>query len=156
MTKYTVGFLFNKDFRLVCLIRKNRPAWQFGMLNGIGGHIEFNETPIDCMKREFNEECDYRHQVDWKEFAFLNSQDFIVFCYCAIGFPSLVFAKEDEPIETIMVSTISSRTDLIENVPWLVHCAIDFLQDGRPAYISAEYPYPSDPILKSEIKTVYM
>lgn len=36
----TVGFIFNHDLTQVLLIRKNRPAWQKGKLNGIGGNSD--------------------------------------------------------------------------------------------------------------------
>ena len=37
MTKYVVGFMFSPDKQFVALIRKNRPEWQAGKLNGIAG-----------------------------------------------------------------------------------------------------------------------
>ena len=40
MTRYVAGFLVSDDRYYVALIRKKRPAWQEGRLNGIGGHIE--------------------------------------------------------------------------------------------------------------------
>ena len=54
--RYVVGFLLNYDRTQVVLIRKNRPAWQAGHLNGVGGKIEMGETPIEAMTREFEEE----------------------------------------------------------------------------------------------------
>ena len=40
MERMVVGFAFTEDRRSVILIRKNRPEWQAGRLNGVGGHIE--------------------------------------------------------------------------------------------------------------------
>jgi len=37
MTEYVLGFLMD-NYRVV-LIEKQRPAWQKGLLNGVGGHI---------------------------------------------------------------------------------------------------------------------
>jgi len=34
------GFLIHKPLMLVALVRKQKPAWQAGLLNGIGGKIE--------------------------------------------------------------------------------------------------------------------
>ena len=61
MQEYVVGFLFDEDARRyhktghgnVVLIEKNRPAWQAGRLNGVGGHIEIGETPDEAISREF-------------------------------------------------------------------------------------------------------
>ena len=37
LKKWVVGFIFNSDMDHVLLINKNRPDWQIGFLNGIGG-----------------------------------------------------------------------------------------------------------------------
>jgi 8-oxo-dGTP pyrophosphatase MutT (NUDIX family) len=54
--RYVVGFLFSEDESRVLLVWKNRPAWQDGKLNGVGGKIEAGETPLQAMEREFKEE----------------------------------------------------------------------------------------------------
>jgi 8-oxo-dGTP diphosphatase len=69
MKKYVVGFLISGS--LVSLIKKNRPEWQKGKINGIGGKIEKGETPEQAMKREFYEEAGIRINK-WKRFAVLN------------------------------------------------------------------------------------
>lgn len=55
---YVCGFLFN--FAAVqpqiALIQKQKPEWQKGKLNGIGGKVEEGETPLHAMWREFAEE----------------------------------------------------------------------------------------------------
>lgn len=51
---YVCGFAYNGDD--VLLIRKNRPDWQEGKLNGIGGHVD-SESASDAMIREFHEEA---------------------------------------------------------------------------------------------------
>jgi hypothetical protein len=40
MNRYVAGLAFSEDGTRVALIRKNRPLWQIGFLNAIGGHIE--------------------------------------------------------------------------------------------------------------------
>src|SRR3954470_21452915 len=55
--EYVCGFLFSPDRTRVLLIRKRRPAWQAGKLNGIGGKIEPGESPAQAMSREFREEA---------------------------------------------------------------------------------------------------
>ena len=56
MNNYVLGFMFDSTHQNVLLIRKNKPEWQAGKLNGIGGKIEPGEQPFDAMVREFHEE----------------------------------------------------------------------------------------------------
>ena len=60
MKLYCCGFMFSKDFSHVLLIEKARPKWQEGKVNGIGGHLESGESPVDAMVREFEEETGLR------------------------------------------------------------------------------------------------
>src|ERR1035437_6897488 len=59
---------------IVWLIRKARPEWQKGMLNGIGGHVEENENTMTAMTREFNEETGLTI-LDWKKFCILTDEE---------------------------------------------------------------------------------
>jgi len=56
MIKYALGFLFSKDKEKVVLIKKTKPEWQAGFLNGVGGKVEQGETYVEAMIREFEEE----------------------------------------------------------------------------------------------------
>lgn len=53
--QYVVGFCMYKN--KVLLIRKCRPSWQAGGLNGIGGKVNDYENFHDAMVRECNEEA---------------------------------------------------------------------------------------------------
>lgn len=79
--RYTVGYLFDSLGESVALIRKNRPVWQEGKWNGIGGKVEpladgklyssqgrLEETPLACMNREFREETGVEG-IEWELFA---------------------------------------------------------------------------------------
>jgi len=57
MQNYVVGFPLNIDGDETILIKKKRPKWQKGYFNGVGGHIEKDETPAEAMSREFLEEA---------------------------------------------------------------------------------------------------
>ena len=58
---YVLGFVFNYSKNQVLLIEKQRPAWQMGRWNGIGGEIEEGETPYQAMVRESVEETGFTH-----------------------------------------------------------------------------------------------
>ena len=142
-THYTLGFLFNNDFSKVVLIRKDSPIWQAGRLNGVGGHVEKGESAAVCMYREFHEEIWYNYLMapKWSHYATMEGSDFIVDCFAAVGQVDACNAKTSEKVEVIDVASITpNRTiDMIENLPWLVSMAIDFMQDGRPSFATIKY-----------------
>lgn len=145
-TNYTVGFLFSFDKQQIALIRKNRPDWQKGRLNGIGGHVEAGETAAQCMMREFGEEIFYPspYKTEWRQYCTLVGPSFDVYCFAAMGDLAGIKAKTDEDVEIINVDQIHPlrNKDMIENLPTLVSMAIDFIEDGRPA--SAVLTYESN------------
>lgn len=57
MTDYVTGFMFDLECNRVVLIRKIKPDWQAGYLNGVGGKVEPGETVVQAMEREFSEEA---------------------------------------------------------------------------------------------------
>ena len=66
MTKYVLGFCFNAEKNRVVLMEKNRPDWQKGYLNGVGGKVEKGEIPVCAMCREFGEETGViTYAKDW-------------------------------------------------------------------------------------------
>jgi hypothetical protein len=64
----------------VLLVEKNRPEWQAGLLNAIGGEIEPGENPHDAMVREFEEETG-RRVSGWQFFASETGPDYMVHFY---------------------------------------------------------------------------
>lgn len=54
MNNFVLGFI--TDRKRVLLIRKNRPEWQKGLYNGVGGLVLLDETQTDAMIREAKEE----------------------------------------------------------------------------------------------------
>src|ERR1039457_2090829 len=77
INKYVAGFLFDDGGNSVLLLKKARPAWQFGRFNGIGGKIESGETSFDAMVRECREEIGLTI-AHWKEFVILKGRDWQV------------------------------------------------------------------------------
>lgn len=73
MKYYCLGFLFIEDYdgtANVLLIKKNADCkldYLRNKLNGLGGSVEENETPLEAMEREFKEETGINDCVVWKE-----------------------------------------------------------------------------------------
>lgn len=138
---YVVGFLFDQELQRVALILKNKPKWQAGLLNGIGGKIELeDEHPHEAMIREFEEETGVRH-LDWSYFAKMGGPDWTVHLFAARGPVEKCKTTTDEKVEIIQVNTIEPHAGgIIENLPWLISMAIDHLTDGRPSFAIIDYP----------------
>ncbi len=115
--KYVVGFLFNNS--KLALIKKNRPEWQRGKLNGIGGHIKVGETPLEAMKREFSEEAsDFINE--WEYYCTMNYPEADVYVFRLFG-DYKIETKTDEIIAWYPVDDLP-RT-VIANLNWLIPLA---------------------------------
>ena len=71
MKRYVLGFCFSPSMRSVVLVKKMRPSWQAGYLNGVGGKVEHMESFEDAMQREFSEEAGYFGPLKWVRFGTL-------------------------------------------------------------------------------------
>jgi 8-oxo-dGTP diphosphatase len=144
---YVVGFAFTDDYKMVALIRKNRPEWQKGLLNGLGGKINPGEYPPNAMAREFKEEAGCLTLAEqWKWYATMEGTNndgarFKVECFTRkLGRLNDLKTMEDEPLEVVRTDSILRLSNqMIDNLPWLIMAAIDHLQDGRPRFIKIKY-----------------
>ena len=123
MQEYVLGFAFNGMKTQVALIRKLRPVWQYGKINGIGGKIEAGEMPLEAMIREFKEEAGVEID-DWREYCRIEGPDFKIYCFRALTFLENLQTMEDEQVEIWRVDKLHEAGTL-PNVPWLVHLAMD-------------------------------
>jgi 8-oxo-dGTP diphosphatase len=111
--------------RQVLLVRKRRPQWQAGLLNGLGGHVEPGESDVEAMVREFREECGVESQPhNW----------YRVCTMVGTGWEVVVFASASIDIGAAQTTTDEEvcvrRTDdlglgLCSHVPWLLGMAHD-------------------------------
>lgn len=125
---YVVGFMFSPDGDRVALIRKTKPAWQAGLLNGIGGKIEPSETPMEAMEREFYEEAGVR-TLGWCHFGKGWGPDFKVHFFTRRGDLDELRTTTEEKIE-IITPIVATRTDVVPNLRWIIPMAR--LIDGGP------------------------
>lgn len=123
MQEYVLGFAFDLECNNVVLIEKNRPHWQKGKLNGVGGKIENNETPYIAMQREFLEETGVNIKK-WYNFCTLVGSDFKVYCFKVNALINDVKTMEDEIVNIYNVSEIQ-YIHALENLKWLISLALD-------------------------------
>lgn len=133
MVDYVLGFAFDESRDNILLIKKTKPEWQKGFLNGIGGKIEEGEWPEEAMIREFKEECGIdTTKRDWKEFALMRSKaddGFNIWCYKAFLSHDLVKLYETTTEEEVLCFTMAEFREndlpLLSNIRWLVEAALD-------------------------------
>lgn len=107
-TAYVAGFAFDTLAETVLLVKKNRPKWQAGRLNAIGGHIEAGETPALAMVREFEEETGIKsEESDWEIIAVMTGPDWVVYFYKSFTLEIKGFKqKTDEEIVEININQL--------------------------------------------------
>lgn len=163
MRKYCVGFAFNEWCDEVLLLRKVKPAWQAGRVNGIGGHIEEGEAPLEAMKREGREETkgaweypgeEYLH-AEWEQFAFVTGPGVELYCFRAFidsnewdatliprGSWSSGLQTEEGLLTIFDVNNLPHF--MLHNLTWLIPLALDRERDGDSPHgplksVHAEY-----------------
>ena len=142
MTRYVLGFMFNANLDQVLLLRKARPRWQVGRLNGVGGRIEGGERAFDAMVREFREETGIvTVDQNWLMFAEMRRDgQFEVECFATVGQVCEARTVTDETLSILCVRDCHAlRIDLVDNVPWLIALAIDCLSSRGPSATFATY-----------------
>lgn len=126
--KYTAGFLFRGDH--VLLVQKNKPEWQKGLFNAIGGKVEKNENFHACQRREFREEAGLDVPV-WNLFAIDEGQGYKVSFYSAHT-TNITWTPPDcndagEKLRWFMIDDVNRRpATVVGNLRWLVPLALDW------------------------------
>ncbi len=130
MIEYVAGFLFSEDKKHVLLIQKNKPEWQKGLYNAVGGKIEPEETPLDAMHREFYEETGLSG-MNWQPSMVLKSSEndmmgnpqwrVYFFEACSDKLREAV-GVDEEPVAVYGVHCLPENT--INNIPALVNLAL--------------------------------
>jgi 8-oxo-dGTP diphosphatase len=144
MKHYVLGFAFSKDRKEIILIEKQKPDWQKGKLNGVGGKVEKKDfawntngevTPYVAtiaMQREFKEETGVETQSwQWNYFGkMIFNNDIMgggamvhllrmfddVIQYCE--------TKEEEEILRVNTDTCLDVYDCMHNLPILIPLAL--------------------------------
>ena len=130
---YVLGFQFDRDGSRVALIKKERPASQRGLWNGIGGKVEPGETPKEAMVREFGEETGVAGQSKmWCEFVSLRTwTDNLVSCFMSFTFQVEEVRTAGDEIVRVFQLPLPGKLELVPNVQWLINMALSLRSGGR-------------------------
>lgn len=136
MKRYVVGFLFSPSNLHVALIRKEKPAWQKGLLNGPGGKVEEGEEPHRAMMREFYEEASVL-VPDWRRFFTLiqqtgNDKWIIHFYVSHFSTPDIrLVSREFEEVSWYPTVGVIQGKWVVPNLRWLIPMALDGNVEGQ-------------------------
>lgn len=131
---YVVGFVFRAALTQVVLIRKNRPAYLAGKLNGIGGGVERGELADSAVARETYEEANLTTLPgDWLLYATLNTTrgdriDFFATTWCEMM--GELQTRTAEKVAWYPVKDLST-CPIFDNLHYLVPAAIQALSNSK-------------------------
>lgn len=147
---YVLGFRFREapTGKQVALIRKTKPTWQAGKLNGIGGKVEIGEGFRTAMAREFYEETGVMTDPgDWRGFGVLNHNGHLVYLFESTGHPDeqLQQTTEEEPgwfyADALAYHVSAGSISIMPNLAWMIPLALD--KDRVTADITDHSPVPA-------------
>lgn len=121
--EYVLGFCFMHHDTEVVLICKNKPEWQRGQWNGIGGKIEAGENPMEAMIREWQEETD-SYIVDWHRYVTMIFYGAVVHVFKSHVDRLYVRSATDEPVTTFTLRAALDSNLTIPNLKWLIPMAL--------------------------------
>lgn len=139
MKHYVLGFAFDFNGDSVVLIRKNKPAWQAGLYNGVGGKIEEGEVPLVAMIREFQEETGVETDpTTWNFFAKMHGPDWDCVVYSAFGheLTDKAATLTDEKVTVFPSNNIPTS---ISNLKFLIPAALNHRERGQEFVLSVSY-----------------
>ena len=127
MIHYVMGFAFNLDKTKVAMIFKNRgPEEVRGKWNGLGGHVERNESPLMAMQREFKEEGGvWIEKWDLVSVYWSKGRDFRINFYMAVDEMKGLKTNEDEAVALLPGDTIIIDKHVNQNIRWLIPLSLD-------------------------------
>lgn len=140
MTDYVLGFLFSSSMGQLVLVEKQRPEWQAGKFNGVGGKIEQGETDYQAMVREFREETG-KEITTWKRFCTLQCANARVYIFSAIAedYNKVETATDEEITLWDLDYVMKPEHPIIPNVRWLIQMARSFyLGEGIAEFVVTE------------------
>lgn len=118
-------FPFDLARRQVLLIKKERPAWQVGKLNGIGGKMEAGESAAQAAARELREEAAIdAPKRQFQKFCIVTGPDWRVHFFRLFVSDLTYSQKTDEELIVMNVDSLHFY-NIIWNLRWLIPMALD-------------------------------
>lgn len=126
--QYVVGFMLDPTLSKVVLIRKTKPSWQCGLLNGVGGKVGDNiagESPEQAIHREFKEETGVEG-LEWTRFLNLKTPHSDLYFFRAVGNVYKCVTCTEEEVAVFDINDVMDRCDAVPNTRWCIQMARTF------------------------------
>ena len=136
MKNYTLGIVFDKDFNRVILLEKTRPEWQKGRLNCPGGHIEEGESSVECVSREFREECEIDIPNEkWLHIGRItnNNNYYVDILASTVSNTTIPVTLTDEQVNWYNSKILPHN--VLSNIKWLIPFAENCLKQGNNDFL---------------------
>lgn len=139
--KYTVGIIFNNDYTKVLLVHKQRPEWQKGKVNFVGGKYEAGETAQECITRETEEETTLAiPPTQWTYIGTIHQSQGNVGILATQYNGNLADAAKNDHEEIEWCDVNDLPHNAIRNLTWLIPLALEKLTYATPyTTFSVEY-----------------
>jgi 8-oxo-dGTP diphosphatase len=120
---YSLGFIFSGD---KVLLQKAKAPWMEHRWNGIGGHIEEDETPMQAMARETGEEIGIGKYCNWKHSITMLCPGGTVFIFSTYiaSYSVINFAKKREQ-EIRAFDIIDLPNYRMSNIDWMIGLCLE-------------------------------
>lgn len=147
IARYVLGFCYHThkamgaEITFVALILKNKPEWQQGKLNGVGGKIEQGEHPRQSMTREFREETGVEiNPKAWSYFACIKGSNFEVHCFSILDEEAYKNAKTttDEKVIKQPIEWVLHSQNVIPNLKFIIPMGYEALYDPNFSLITQQ------------------
>lgn len=134
--QYVVNAIFSPDLQDILIIRKNRPQWQAGKFNLIGGKVEVSEDFCDAVIRETKEECGLDiSSDDIRNVGIIEKKnEYLVVCYVTVTESIYEFSSmTDEAVYRVTMEELRSLPEekRVNNLLSLVELGKCSLKDGN-------------------------
>jgi len=120
---YVAGFMFSPDFENVILIQKEKPEWQKGKYNAVGGKIEDVESAPQAMAREFKEETSIETKwEDWQNLCRIGDETYVVYFFYTTNenWRDYLTTTDEEVFHIPVMDLNTIKHQIIPNLEWLI------------------------------------
>lgn len=142
--RYVVGFALTPAHDGVLLVRKTRPSHLAGLLNAIGGGVEYDDADLmSAMQREWSEEVAGVEVADWRELCTVTSPTSEVTFFVGHASADALQARHLTPNDAGEELTFrdldgTEVQDATDDLAWLLPLAVRCGQAYRPFTVTVD------------------